>query len=263
MKRVILTSLEYGLAFGIDRALRDLATSGRISAIGCLVTSELWPLEAQALRQSIEESGSRTKAGLAITLSYPFRPVSDEGRANYGDPFPKPLKGKVKNALRMIPREGARAEIGAQLDLFSEHFGSNPDFVTLHFDTPLTARIAKALTECLVKKSMTDVLIMTPLSGTRADHILFRRAKGRNLTATDGILFWPRSEDADDLHQFVVGTLSEQADNTVAVCFPGEVDDRLRKMEPKKSLSVRSAHLDFLNSDSFLSLQDERGLFLF
>ncbi len=263
MKRVILTSLEYGLAFGIDRALRDLAAGGRISAIGCLAASELWPLEAQALRQSIEDSGSRTRAGLAITLSYPFRPASEEGRANYGDPFPKPLKSRVSNVLRLVPREGTRAEIGAQLDLFSEHFGRKPDFVTLHFDTPLTARIAKALTECLVEKSMNDVLIMTPLSGTRADHILFRRAKGRNLAATGGILFWPRSEDVNDLHQFVVGTLAEQADNTVAVCYPGEVDDRLRKLEPKKLQSVRSAHLDFLNSDSFLSLQDERGLFLF
>ncbi|MEP3276376.1 MAG: ChbG/HpnK family deacetylase [Stappiaceae bacterium] len=263
MKRVILTSLEYGLAFGVDRALRDLAAGGRISAIGCLVTSELWPLEAQALRQSIEEGQGRTRAGVAITLSYPFEPASEEGKVTFGNPFPKPLKSRLQGVLRQHPKESVRAEIGAQLALFAEHFGREPDFVTLHFDTPLTARIAKALTESMVERSMNKVLILAPLSGTRADHILSRRAASRHLTATDGILYWPRTEEIDELRQFVVGTMSEQPDNVVAVCFPGEVDDRLRRFESKKMQSVRSAHLDFLNSDLFLSLQDERGIFLF
>ena len=43
MKQITLGALDYGLAFGVDRALRDLAVNGRLSAIDALVTTELWP----------------------------------------------------------------------------------------------------------------------------------------------------------------------------------------------------------------------------
>ena len=34
MKRITLGALDYGLAFGVDRALRDLVEQGRLSALG-------------------------------------------------------------------------------------------------------------------------------------------------------------------------------------------------------------------------------------
>lgn len=74
MKRIQLTSPEYGLTFGIDRALRQLAQDGLLSAIGCVVVSDLWSREYLPLRDTVDAVRHHTRVGLTLTLTGRARP---------------------------------------------------------------------------------------------------------------------------------------------------------------------------------------------
>ena len=76
MKRILLTSADYGLAFGVDRALRELISAGALSAVGCLVVSDLWSREYLPLRDTVDNVRHQTLVGLTLALTRPFAPLS-------------------------------------------------------------------------------------------------------------------------------------------------------------------------------------------
>ena len=83
MKRILLTSPDYGLAFGVDRALRELISAGALSAVGCLVVSDLWSREYLPLRDTVDSVRHRTLVGLTLTLTHPFAPLSMRARSQF------------------------------------------------------------------------------------------------------------------------------------------------------------------------------------
>jgi predicted glycoside hydrolase/deacetylase ChbG (UPF0249 family) len=111
---------DYGLDVGIDEAVLELATAGRVSATSCMTAAPRWREAAARLRELAPE---RLDAGLHLDLTeHPFdarlrRPLSRWIALSY---------------LRMPPRAALRAEVERQLDAFEQAMGRPPAHVDGH-----------------------------------------------------------------------------------------------------------------------------------
>ena len=74
---------------------------------------------------------------------------------------------------------------------------------------------------------------------------------------------FPTSPGRKALEQHVWRGLNGQEDGAVVLCQPGEVDDRLRRSEPRAAQEARQAQLDFLRSQAFSLLIVEKDIFLY
>ena len=104
MKRITLGALDYGLAFGVDRALRELVERGRLSALGAMVATELWPREFRPLQETAEKVGKRALFGVTLAFSGDrVSPVSARMQEIYGDRMFTREQLQRRALLRLLP----------------------------------------------------------------------------------------------------------------------------------------------------------------
>ena len=104
-RRIWLCADDYGLADGVNRAIRDLIPSGRLNATSVMVVgSAIGRSEVAALQDAVASS-PRCAVGLHATLTAPFRPLTMYFRPVDGGlflPFPNLLRAGL---LRRLPPE--------------------------------------------------------------------------------------------------------------------------------------------------------------
>src|SRR5262245_50376842 len=130
--RIWLCADDYGIAPGVNQAIRDLIGRGRINATSAMVVApSLTHAEARALA-SLDAGERRAAIGLHFTLTAPFRPLS-AGFTPLADGAFLPLPALMRAALlRRLDRQRLAAEVAAQLSAFAAAFGRAPDFVDGH-----------------------------------------------------------------------------------------------------------------------------------
>ena len=105
-RRIWLCADDYGLADGVNRAIRELISSGRLNATSVMVIgAAIGRSEVAALQDAVANS-PRCAVGLHATLTAPFRPLTMYFRPVDGGlflPFP--------NLLRRVER--LRDSVGA------------------------------------------------------------------------------------------------------------------------------------------------------
>ena len=75
-RRIWLCADDYGLAEGVNRAIRELIERGRLNATSVMVVgAAVGRDEVKALQQSVAKS-PRCAIGLHATLTAPFRPLT-------------------------------------------------------------------------------------------------------------------------------------------------------------------------------------------
>ena len=131
-RRIWLCADDYGLAEGVNRAIRDLIGRGRLNATSVMmVGSAIGRDEVKAL-QEVAGNSPRCAIGLHATLTAPFRPLTMHFRPTDGGmfpPFPKLLRAGL---LRRLDVEMIHGELMVQLAAFRDLFGRAPDFVDGH-----------------------------------------------------------------------------------------------------------------------------------
>src|SRR5437773_11857503 len=86
-RRIWLCADDYGIAEGVNRAIRDLIGRGRLNATSVMVVgSEIGRDEVAAL-QDVAAKSSRCAIGLHATLTAPFRPLTIHFRPTDGGMF--------------------------------------------------------------------------------------------------------------------------------------------------------------------------------
>ncbi|TFJ94878.1 Carbohydrate deacetylase [Platysternon megacephalum] len=130
-RRIILCADDYGLAGGVNRAIRDLIIKRRLNATSVMIGGGALDRDAvAALVEAARQSGARI--GLHVTLSAPFSPQSLHFTPLEGGQF-IPLGRLLLRAFTgRIDTDICRSEIVAQLDRFHDAFGRAPDFVDGH-----------------------------------------------------------------------------------------------------------------------------------
>src|SRR5258707_11404412 len=132
LRRIWLCADDYGLAEGVNRAIRDLISRGRLNATSVMVVGTAIGRSEVAALQDVAANSPRCAIGLHATLTAPFRPLTMHFRPTDGGlflQFPNLLRSGL---LRRLDPEMIEYELLAQLAAFKELFGRAPDFVDGH-----------------------------------------------------------------------------------------------------------------------------------
>ena len=131
---IVVCADDYGLESGVDAAIVELASKGRLSATGCLVTAPGFVQSASALKalpidvglhlnftENLGPPGSYRSLGALIAAAYTGR----------------------------LSAQAVRVQIDQQLDLFHARVNRTPDFVDGHLHVHQLPVIREQLVEAL------------------------------------------------------------------------------------------------------------------
>jgi predicted glycoside hydrolase/deacetylase ChbG (UPF0249 family) len=272
LRRIWLCADDYGIAPGVNAAIRDLIMRRRINATSAMMAAPSFS-RAEAVSLSILNASEPLAAiGLHITLTAPFRPLSKDFLPTHRGVF-LPLAELMRRALfRRLDRAALAREIAAQLDAFAAAFGRAPDFIDGHQHVHLLPQVcdavvssAKALAPAAwlrqagnrqpLHRRLADpkgLLIGALSTGFR------RRANGLGLSTNPAFAgtygFGAKANFASLFPTFLDGL----PDGGLIMCHPGFVDDELRRLDPLTDL--REEEYAYLASDAFPALLAAHGV---
>ena len=252
MRRIRLCADDYGLAPGVNAAIRDLIARRRLNATSVMVGAPSFDAEAAAALASLRAQGL-AEVGLHVTLTAPFPPLTAGFRPLRDGAF-LPLPQMLLSALlRRLDTPALRAEVEAQFDAFGRTFGSPPDFVDGHQHVQLfpqvrdavlaaTARYAPAawVRQCgrpaARRLALGDpkALLLDTLSGS-----FRRRARAHGLAVNAAFAGTYAFDAGAEFARLFPGFLSGLPDGGLIMCHPGQVDAELARLDPLTTLRER------------------------
>jgi predicted glycoside hydrolase/deacetylase ChbG (UPF0249 family) len=266
LRRIWLCADDYGLAEGVNRAIRDLISRGRLNATSVMVVGPAIGRAEVAALQEAAANSPRCAIGLHATLTAPFRPLTMHFRPTDGGlflPFPTLLRAGL---LRRLDPEMIEDELLAQLAAFRELFGRAPDFIDGHQHAQLFPQVRDAFLRA-VKEAAPGAWVRQggrakPMAGLlgapKAAVLDVLSAQFRKRAARAGIAFNPAFAGAYDFSKapdfgVLMGEfLAELPDGGLVMCHPGFVDETLESLDPLTS--QREAEHAYLASDRFPAL---------
>ena len=272
-RQIWLCADDYGISPSVNAAIRELILRGRINATSVMTAAPyLSADEADALDQ-LNSGEKRAALGLHVTLTAPFKPLS-EGFAplRHGHFLPLPKMMRAAIARRLRP-ELLTIEIATQVQAFIMTFGRPPDFIDGHQHVHLFPQVRDAVLKVAADAAPNAWLRQCgrPRSAPRlhlAKELLldvlsvgFRR-KARQLgVATNPAFagaydFTGKPDFAATFPRFLAGL----PDGGLIMCHPGLVDDELKRLDPLTH--QREREFAYFSSDEFPRVLAEHGIAL-
>ena len=124
---VILCADDYAISEGVSAGIEELVAAGRLSATSCMVTFPEWP----SLARRLGRLRDRIAIGLHVNLTV-GAPLGPTPKLAPGGTFPKIGDVIRAAALRAVDANEVEAEVGRQLEAFTQHAGFAPDFLDGH-----------------------------------------------------------------------------------------------------------------------------------
>ena len=266
LRRIWLCADDYGLAEGVNRAIRDLISRSRLNATSVMVVGPAIGRAEVAALQEAAKASPRCAIGLHTTLTAPFRPLTMHFRPLNGGlflPFPKLLRSGV---LRRLEPEMIEDEVLAQLAAFKELFGRAPDFVDGHQHAQLFPQVRdgflRAVKEAApgawVRQGGRRKPIARRLGAPKALVLDVLSAQFRKRAADAGIAFNPAFAGAYDFSKapdfgaLMAEFLEGLPDDGLVMCHPGFVDETLQGLDPLTA--QREMEHGYLAGDHFPAL---------
>jgi len=272
-RQIWLCADDYGISLGVNSGIRELIARQRLNATSVMVAApHLGDGEAAAL-DLLNAGEQRAAIGLHVTLTGPFKPMSEGFLPVRDGSFP-PLAEMMRAAIaRRLQPEPLAIEIATQLRAFLDAFGHLPDFVDGHQHVHLFPQVRDAFlkvvaetapnawvrqcgrTNSLRRLHDRKALVLDILS------MAFRRGAERQGLATNpafagAYAFTPKANFAKIFPRFLTGL----PDGGLIMCHPGFVDAELERLD---SLTVLREHeFAYFNSDAFPQLLAKHGVAL-
>jgi predicted glycoside hydrolase/deacetylase ChbG (UPF0249 family) len=273
VRHIWLCADDYGISPAVSAGIRELILRERLNATSVMMPSpHLSPDEADAL-EMLNSGRRRVAIGLHVTLTGPFRPMSEGFRPLHDGRF-LPHHRKMRGAiLRQLEPERLTIEIATQLRAFIDSFGHLPDFVDGHQHVHLVPQVRAALLQVVAEiapeawvrqcgrapaarrlrdsKALTlDVLSLGLKSAAS------RRGVATNPAFAGAYDFGTRTPFAKIFPGFLEGL----PDGGLVMCHPGHVDAELEALD---SLThQREREFAYFNSDEFPRVLAQRGFAL-
>jgi predicted glycoside hydrolase/deacetylase ChbG (UPF0249 family) len=270
---VILCADDFGLADGVSRGIVELAEMGRLSATGAMTNMPGWRRAAPDL--TLVRDRIAVGLHLNLTTGSPLGPMP--GLAPSGR-FPA-LKDLLPRALkRRLPAVEIAEEIGRQIDAFVEAFGAAPAFVDGHQHVHVLPVIRSALIEALKARGYAGrvwlrdpsdkatAILRRPIGRNKALIVkslgrgFARSARAAGFQMNKGFSGFAPLDLSVPVARVFEEAFSRLGSHPLVMCHPGYVDDELRALDP--ALESRVEELNYLKSDAFSGLLEQRGLML-
>jgi predicted glycoside hydrolase/deacetylase ChbG (UPF0249 family) len=265
---------DYGIAPGVNAAIRDLIMRGRLNATSVMVVPPSFT-RAEARALAILNSGMpRAALGLHLTLTAPFRPLTPHFRPLREGTFPLLRDVFKAGLLRRLDPKALAAEIDAQLAAFAAAFGRPPDFIDGHQHAHLAPQVREEVLAAAKRHApaawVRQCGSVQPASKRLSDpkgllldwfsRAMRARADAAGVPTNPGFAgtysFRPNADFAQKFPAFLDGL----PDGGVVMCHPGHVDAELVRLDPLTSL--REREYAYLAGDAFPAVLAARGLAL-
>ena len=272
-RRIVLCADDYGISPGVDRAIRDLVARGRLNATSVMTASPHFS-RPEAIQLAILNGVSKRVAiGLHVTLTAPFRPLSDGFAPLTAAGAFLPLRQTMLHGLAYrFDRKTVAREVEAQLRAFIGAFGHPPDFVDGHQHVHLLPRVSDGVLG--VMKELAPGAWVRQCGRAATAPRPWRDAKGHLLDALSrrfrrrakkfGVRTNPGFAGTYTFHatasfaDLFPGFLDGLPDGGVVMCHPGFVDDELTALDPLTGL--REQEYAYLTADAFAELLAARNV---
>jgi predicted glycoside hydrolase/deacetylase ChbG (UPF0249 family) len=260
-RRIWLCADDYGIAPGVNAAIRDLVARSRLNATSVMVLAPTFSrVEADSLAQ-LNAARRRVAIGLHVTLTQPFQPLTPGYRPVKHGAFPS-LGMTLGAALaRRLDSRALATEIAAQFEAFANAFGCAPDFVDGHQHVQLFPQVREAFLATTARLAPNAWVRQSgsaaPLRLADPKGLLIDRLSRsfRARTAAAGIAtnsafagtytFRVDADFAAEFPRFLDGL----PDGGVIMCHPGFVDAELARLDPLTTL--REREYAYFVSDAF------------
>jgi hypothetical protein len=272
-RRIWLCADDYGISPGVNTAIRALISRGRINATSIMVTAPHFGSDEAASLDTLNSGEKRAALGLHVTLTGPFRPLS-EGFTPSRDGRFLPLNDLLRAAMaRRLQTELLVIEIASQVRTFIDAFGRSPDFLDGHQHVHLFPQIRDAFLK-VVAEGASDSWVRQcgRARPVRRLHdrkaltldilsVAFRR-KARQL----GIAFNPAFAGTYSFNakakfpKLFPRFLSGLPDGGLVMCHPGFVDAELKALDSLTTL--REHEFAYFSSEAFPKALAEHGVAL-
>jgi predicted glycoside hydrolase/deacetylase ChbG (UPF0249 family) len=227
MKKLILCADDFGLSAGISRGIIDLAQSGRLSAVGCIVNQPEFVVQAPTLLAL----KNQVQIGLHFNLTegaFLSRPEQNGIGLN---------KLLLQSHLHLLNKQLIANEFKAQLDKFIQVMDRLPDFIDGHQHVHQFPVIRKIILNAYDKRlrlnktyirstypaiSLLPYLFKAKILAMTGGRALLRALKQRNIPHNmyfSGIYdFKPGS----NYRQIFQKWLQAMPSDTLIMCHPGQ-----------------------------------------
>jgi chitin disaccharide deacetylase len=273
-RRIWLCADDYGISPGVNAAIRELILAGRINATSVMTAApHLAGADEAGALELLNSGKQRAAIGLHVTLTAPFKPMSQGFTPVRDDAFP-PLNEMMRlSVARRLQSERLVIEIATQLRAFADAFGHLPDFVDGHQHVHLFPQVRDAVLK-VVADAAPDAWVRQcgRARGTRGFHdqkalvldILsqgFRRKARRLGVATNPAFagaynFNGKGDFAKTFPRFLAG----MPDGGLIMCHPGHVDGELERLDTLTH--PREREFAYFNSEEFIDALAAHGVAL-
>ena len=269
-RKIWLCADDYGLAPGINSAIRKLLQRGRLNATSIMTAAH--HLDGDEVTDLLLLNAGRKRAllGLHVTLTAPFKPRTQGFAPLQRGAFPSNVQMLQLGMRRKLDRSALVREIGAQIERYVQIFGRAPDYLDGHQHVHLFPVVRDAFLAAVKEKAPNAWIRqcgrppgarpVTDVKGLFLDLLSVRmRSKARRL----GIAFNPGFNGAydfkpeADFSRLFPAFLRGMPDGGLVMCHPGFVDAELKSLDTLTDL--REREYAYLESDTFPEVLQRSG----
>ncbi|WP_376960895.1 ChbG/HpnK family deacetylase [Azospirillum sp. A26] len=273
---LLLCADDYGLAPGVNAAIRDLIAQGRLTATSVMSLCPHWRSGADALR----ELKGKADIGLHFTLTDqpplgPMPTLAPDGRL---PPLGRLMGWAYRGRLNSpAARAEIRDELSRQIAAFTDAWGAPPDYIDGHQHIHQLPVVRDAVVEALASLPGAYVrLCGEPLAAVLRRGVavpktlligglgggLRRMVQDRGIPANDrfaGVYDFAGSRPfADLMSRFLDGIGDGIGGRTLVMVHPGLPDEELRRVDTL--VEPRLAEYDYLRGPEFAALLEARNI---
>jgi predicted glycoside hydrolase/deacetylase ChbG (UPF0249 family) len=273
-RRIWLCADDYGISASVDAAIRDLVVRGRINATSVMVVAPSFDRAQAHALDTLNAGGRRVAIGLHVTLTAPYRPLSNGFKPLRDGVFHSLDATLIRACLHGLTSAALVAEVAGQLRAFVDHFGRAPDFIDGHQHVHLFPQVRDTVLE-VARRDAPNAWVRQcgrapPLAygiGDRKGLLLDLLSRGfRRRAVAMGVRTNPAfagTYDYGERANFAAmfpRFLERMPDGGLIMCHPGFVDAELQRLDPLTTL--REQEYAYLIDDGVPDLLARQGVAL-